>query len=201
MVFDHQHGKSSRYLSLSEREEVSRCIVTDESIREIANRLSRSPSTISREINRNGGCHHYRASRADKAAWERAKRPKLCKLVCNQSLSMIVARKLKTGCSPQQISGWLKRTYSAGENFYVSHETIYKALYIQARGALIKELIQCLRTRHTKRRSKQPGNSKKPQGHFAKELWGFTPQAYSSVGAWLSLSLAILTGQQPAGCH
>ena len=146
--------RPSRCLSLSEREEISRGIVADESIREIASRLSRSPSTISREINRNGGYHHYRASQADKATWERAKRPKRCKLTCNRALSMVVARKLKTGWSPQQISGWLKRTYSVGESFYVSHETIYKTLYIQARGALKKELVQCLRSQRVKRRSK-----------------------------------------------
>ena len=156
--------RSSRCLSLSEREEISRGIATDESIRDIASGLCRAPSTISREINRNGGYDLYRASRADKAAWERAKRPKRCKLVCNQSLSMIVARKLKAGWSPQQISGWLKREYSAGENFYVSHETIYKTLYIQARGALKKELIQCLRSRRVKRRSKHSSLKDAGQG-------------------------------------
>ncbi len=140
-------------LSLEEREEISRGLVANESIRSIATRLSRSPSTISREINRNAGYHGYRASDADKAAWERAKRPKPCKLRCNKSLSRIVARKLKAQWSPQQIAGWLKRTYSS-ESFYVSHETIYKTLYIQARGALKKELVQCLRTQRVKRRSK-----------------------------------------------
>lgn len=140
-------------LSLEEREEISRGLVANESIRSMATRLSRSPSTISREINRNGGYHGYRASDADKAAWERAKRPKPCKLRCNKPLSRIVARKLKAQWSPQQISGWLKRTYSS-ESFYVSHETIYKTLYIQARGALKKELVQCLRTQRVKRRSK-----------------------------------------------
>ncbi len=140
-------------LSLEEREEISRGLVANESIRSIATRLSRSPSTISREISRNAGYHGYRASDADKAAWERAKRPKPCKLRCNKSLSRIVARKLKAQWSPQQIAGWLKRTYSS-ESFYVSHETIYKTLYIQARGALKKELVQCLRTQRVKRRSK-----------------------------------------------
>lgn len=150
-------------LSLEEREEISRGLVTNESIRSIATRLSRSPSTISREINRNGGYHDYRASDADKAAWERAKRPKLCKLRCNKPLSRIVARKLKAQWSPQQISGWLKRTYST-ESFYVSHETIYKTLYIQARGALKKELVQCLRTKRVKRRSKHSSRKGLGQG-------------------------------------
>ena len=145
--------RSKRCLSLFEREEISRGLVANESIRSIASRLSRSPSTISREINRNDGYHDYRASKADKAAWERAKRPKSCKLLCNKPLSQLVAKKLKEKWSPQQISGWLKRIYSA-ESFYVSHETIYKTLYIQARGALKKELIQCLRTQRVKRRSK-----------------------------------------------
>jgi IS30 family transposase len=146
--------RAKQCLSLAEREEISRGVVANESIRGIAQRLSRAPSTICREINRNGGYSHYRASQADHIAWERAKRPKLCKLACNPSLALMVANKLKTGWSPEQISGWLMRTYAQGENFYVSHETIYKTLYIQARGALKKELIQCLRTRRTKRRSK-----------------------------------------------
>lgn len=156
--------RASRCLSLSEREEISRSLVAHESIRAIASRLSRSPSTISREINHNGGYHQYRASRADTAAWERAKRPKPCKLACNPLLSKLVARQLKKGWSPEQVSGWLKRMYSTDENLYVSHETIYKTLYIQARGALKKELIQCLRTRRTKRRSKHSSRKGLGQG-------------------------------------
>ena len=120
--------RSSWCLSLSEREEISRSLVAQESIRAIASRLSRSPSTISREINRNGGYHQYRANRADKAAWERAKRPKPCKLACNPLLSKVVAKQLKKGWSPEQVSGWLKRVHSTTENLYVSHETIYKTL-------------------------------------------------------------------------
>jgi IS30 family transposase len=148
-----ERTRASRCLSLSEREEISRGIVANESIRSIANRLSRSPSSISREIHRNGGYHQYRASKADQAAWQRAKRPKLCKLLRYPKLSKRVAKKLKAKWSPEQIAGWLKRTYSTTENGYVSHETIYKTLYIQTRGALKKELIQCLRTRRAKRRS------------------------------------------------
>ena len=145
-----ERKRPAHCLSLEEREEISRGLVTNESIRSIATRLTRSPSTISREINRNGGYNDYRASDAERAAWERAKRPKLCKLRCNKPLCQIVARKLKAQWSPQQISGWLKKTYSS-ESFYVSHETIYKTLYIQARGALKKELVQCLRTQRVKR--------------------------------------------------
>lgn len=155
--------RSSNCLSLSEREEISRGLVANESIRSIAARLSRSPSTISREISRNGGHHYYRASTADKAAWERAKRPKRCKLLCNKPLSRIVSKKLKEQWSPQQISGWLKRT-SSKESLRVSHETIYKTLYIQARGALKKELIQCLRTQRVKRRSKHASRKGLGQG-------------------------------------
>lgn len=148
-----ERKRSSRCLSLAEREEISRGLVAGESLRIIAARLSRSPSTISREIHRNGGYHQYRASKADKAAWQRAKRPKPCKLLRYPKLSKQVAKKLKAKWSPEQIAGWLKRTNSSAENGYVSHETIYKTLYIQTRGALKKELIQCLRTRRAKRRS------------------------------------------------
>jgi IS30 family transposase len=158
-----ERKRSNRCLSLSEREEISRGLVAHESIRSIAARLSRSPSTISREVHRNGGHRYYRASEADQAAWERAKRPKPCKLLCNKPLSRVVAQKLKKQWSPQQISGWLKRIYSS-ESFYVSHETIYKTLYIQARGALKKELIQCLRTQRAKRRSKHSSRKGLGQG-------------------------------------
>ena len=158
-----ERKRPAHCLSLEEREEISRGLVTNESIRSIATRLTRSPSTISREINRNGGYHDYRASDAERAAWERAKRPKLCKLRCNKPLCQIVARKLKAQWSPQQISGWLKKTYSS-ESFYVSHETIYKTLYIQARGALKKELVQCLRTQRVKRRSKHSSRKGLGQG-------------------------------------
>lgn len=158
-----ERKRPAHCLSLEEREEISRGLVTNESIRSIATRLTRSPSTISREINRNGGYHDYRASDAERAAWERAKRPKPCKLRCNKPLCQIVARKLKAQWSPQQISGWLKKTYSS-ESFYVSHETIYKTLYIQARGALKKELVQCLRTQRVKRRSKHSSRKGMGQG-------------------------------------
>lgn len=158
-----ERKRPDRCLSLEEREEISRSLVAEKSIRSIAARLSRSPSTISREINRNGGYHDYRAGEADKATWERAKRPKHCKLRCDKPLAKIVAKKLKAQWSPQQISGWLKRTYSS-ERFYVSHETIYKTLYIQARGALKKELVQCLRTQRVKRRSKHSSRKGLGQG-------------------------------------
>ena len=146
--------RSSRCLSLPEREEISRGIVKGQSIRFIATSLNRAPSTISREINRNGGLNKYRASQADKAAWDRAYRPKICKLVEHRSLAYIVARKLKLQWSPEQISGWLKQTYPDNENCQVSHETIYRSLYIQARGALKKELLQHLKRTRIMRRSR-----------------------------------------------
>ena len=150
-----QRTRSSLALTLLEREEISRGIATHLSTRAIAAKLSRSPSTVSREINRNGGYYNYRAAPAEQAAWDRALRPKPCKLKCNKALSRMVARKLQLQWSPQQIAGWLKREYSSNEDYHVSHETIYKTLFIQARGALKKELLQHLRTKRIMRRSKQ----------------------------------------------
>ena len=134
-----------RALTLSEREEISRDVVAGCSIRSIARTLGRAPSTVSREIRRNGGRLRYRANRADEAAWERARRPKICKLVQNRQLAHRVAGKLKELWSPEQIAGWLQRTSPEEENSQVSHETIYRSLFIQARGALKKELLQHLR--------------------------------------------------------
>ncbi len=149
-----QRKRSSQSLTLYERETISRGIAAELSLRSIARELGRSPSTISREINRNGGYYKYRAAKADEAAWERALRPKLCKLSSNRPLASIVARKLKSQWSPQQIAGWLKRTYPDDESLNVTHETIYKTLFIQTRGALKKELQQYLRTQRIMRRSR-----------------------------------------------
>ena len=140
-------------LTLSEREEISRGIVCDLSVRTMAALLSRSPSTVSREINRNGGLKRYRASQADQAAWDRAHRPKPCKLKVNPALRRIVARKLRCNWSPEQIAGWLKRKHSGDKQKYVSHETIYRSLFVQARGMLKKELQLYLRTHRAIRRS------------------------------------------------
>ena len=109
---------------------------------------------MSRELQRNGGHRRYRANKADQAAWDRAHRPKSCKLVQNRALARIVAEKLQLQWAPRQISGWLKRMYPDDENYRVSHETIYKSLFIQARGALKKELIQHLRKTRAMRRSR-----------------------------------------------
>ena len=140
-----QRRRSRRALSLAEREEISRGIVAGHSLRSIASRLGRSPSTVSRELRRNGDRRRYRASQADQAAWDRAKRPKTCKLAENRALARVVAGKLQLEWAPDQIAGWLKRTYPGNEAMQVSHETIYKSLFIQARGALKKELLQYLR--------------------------------------------------------
>ena len=155
--------RSRRSLSLSEREDISRGIVAGISIRTIASRLGRAPSTVSREIRRNGGQRRYRANKADVAAWDRAKRPKTCKLVENRALARIVARKLKGLWSPEQIAGWLKYTYPNDESYQVSHETIYRSLFIQARGALKKELLQHLRRTRAMRRGR--ARTQKNDGH------------------------------------
>ena len=149
-----QRKRSGLALVLSEREEISRGVVAGDSIRSIALSLGRSPSTVSREVNRNGGRRDYRASKADQAAWYRALRPKRCKLVQSRGLARIVASKLKLHWSPEQIAGWLKRTYPDDENYQVSHETIYRSLFIQARGALKKELLQHLRSQRVMRCSR-----------------------------------------------
>ena len=146
--------RSRMALTLSEREEISRGIAGCQSLRSIAAQLRRAPSTISREVNRNGGLKSYRASRADQAAWDRAHRPKPCKLAQHPMLKRVVAAKLKKHWSPKQIDGWLKRQYPDNENRHVSHETLYRSLFIQARGALKKELQQCLRSQRAIRRSR-----------------------------------------------
>ena len=128
--------------------------MSNHSVRSIAARLSRAPSTISREINRNGGYENYRATNADHNAWNNALRPKLCSLHGRPALCKTIEKKLKKKWSPQQISGWLKLKYSNDESKHVSHETIYKSLFIQARGVLKKELQRCLRSKRTIRRAK-----------------------------------------------
>jgi IS30 family transposase len=141
-------------LTISEREEISRGIVAERSIRSIAAELGRAPSTVSRELRRNGGRKRYRANLADQAGWGRAKRPKTCKLAENRALARIVASKLQLEWGPEQIAGWLKRMYPGDEACQVSHETIYKSLYIQTRGALKKELLKHLRRTRVMRRSR-----------------------------------------------
>jgi len=141
-------------LSLAEREEISRGLSIKQTFRTIAHQLHRAPSTISREVRRNGGRAAYRATSADQATWDKALRPKICKLACHPSLARAVSMKLQRKWSPEQIAGWLKRTNPGEADKQVSHETIYRSLYIQARGVLKKELLEHLRAKRTVRRSK-----------------------------------------------
>ena len=149
-----ERRRSRLTLTLAEREEISRGVVAGQSLRSIASELGRAPSTVSREVNRNGGRRHYRASKAEQAAWDRAHRPKTCKLAQNRVLARIVAKKLQLEWSPRQVAGWLKRTYPDDETYQVSHETVYRSLFIQARGVLKKELLQHLRRTRGMRRSR-----------------------------------------------
>lgn len=145
--------RSPRHLSLADREEVLRGLLADESFRDIARRLGRAASTISREVGRNGGRRAYRVVRAEDAAVRHARRPKPYKLVENPRLCHEVEHRLSLRWSPQQISARLVRDYPDDEEMRVSHETIYKSLFVQARGALRKELAACLRTGRTQRSS------------------------------------------------
>jgi len=146
--------RSESALALTEREEISLALVAEQSIRSIAKFLGRAPSTISREIKRNGGPQCYRASQADQDTWDRARRLKSCKLAQNRMLARIVTSKLRLLWSPEQIAGWLKQAYPDDEDFQVSHETIYRSLYVQARGALKRELQAHLRRTRAMRRSR-----------------------------------------------
>jgi IS30 family transposase len=149
--------RAVRALRLAEREEISRALVAGDSLRSIARALHRAPSTISREVRRHGGLGGYRACEADRRAWDLGVRPKPCKLVQHQRLQRAVAAKLQLEWSPQQISAWLERQHADDETMRVSHETIYRTLFIQARGALKKELLSSLRSRRQMRSSTKPG--------------------------------------------
>ncbi len=146
--------RSPRHLSLLEREEISRGVAAGDSLRMVAARLGRAPSTITRELARNGGRHRYRAHHADRAALRRAKRPKPSKLAENPVLRAVVEEKLEEWWSPQQVVLWLKRTYPDDREMWVSHETIYLSLFVQGKGALRRELTDCLRTGRAYRRPK-----------------------------------------------
>ena len=149
--------RSRLALTLPEREEISRGIAAHRSARSMARLLGHSPSTVSREIRRNGGYDRYRAAQADEKAWARARRPKRCKLAHSPRLRQTVASKLRLNWSPEQIAGWLKRCHPEDEFCRVSHETIYRSLFVQARGVLKKELLGHLRSKRTIRRSKRAG--------------------------------------------
>jgi IS30 family transposase len=161
-----QRRRSRWALTVAEREEISRGIVAGDSIRSMALTLNRAPSTISRELRRNGGRRRYRASQAEQAAWDRAKRPKRCKLASNRALARMVASKLQLEWSPRQIAGWLKCSYPDDEHYQVSHETIYRTLFIQARGALKKELLKHLRRSRGMRRSRHHTQKTKDHGRI-----------------------------------
>lgn len=148
-----QRTRSSRVLSFREREEISRGMAAGDTFRAIARSLNRAVSSVSQEVARHGGRGCYRAAQADWAAWESARRPKPSLLVRHRPLQRIVASKLKQDWSPQQIAGWLKDQYPGSPEMWVSHETIYRSLFVQARGALKKELIGHLRS---KRRIRRP---------------------------------------------
>ena len=158
--------RAARALTSTEREHISRGLAAEESIREIARELERPASTISREIARNGGRTHYRAVAADARAWRRASRPKPCRLALEPELCAVIAAKLGLDWSPEQIAGWLKREYPEDRRMHVSHETIYRTLYVQARGALKKELIAHLRRPHPLRRSRRYSTASQPRGQI-----------------------------------
>jgi IS30 family transposase len=151
-------------LTVAEREEISRSLATGCSLRSIATQLGRAHSTICREVKRNGGAKRYRAASADQTAWERARRPTSCKFAINKQLNALVAKRLAQDWSPQQISGWLAKYH--GQDMQVSHETIYRCLFVQARGVLKRELISRLRSRRMMRRGKTSSTEGQPRGRI-----------------------------------
>jgi IS30 family transposase len=155
-------ARSERALSFEERELISRALAAGESFRAIGRRLGRAASTISREVARHGGRTKYRAIRADSRAWESARRPKACRLASRPRLRYLIATKLKQRWSPEQISGWLRLAFPDEPELHVSHETIYRSLYVQTRGVLKKELLKHLRTGRVVRRSR--ASTRKGQG-------------------------------------
>ena len=161
-----ERRRSRLALTLLEREEISRALVAQRSIRSIVGMLGRAPSTISREIRRNGGTGRYRATKADARAWARARRPKQCKLATHAWLRRVVAQQLRLSWSPEQIGGWLKRAPPRQEAYQVSHETIYRSLFVQARGVLKKELAQHLRSQRTMRHSRHGSGKGDGRGHI-----------------------------------
>jgi IS30 family transposase len=158
--------RAARHLTLAEREEISRGLAQAEGVRAMAGRLGRPPSTISREIARHGGRTHYRASAADEAAWTRGRRPKRCRLAHQRRLRREVEAKLGADWSPQQIAVWLRRTYPDDPTMQVSHETIYQALYVQARGALKRALVAHLRQRRAYRRPRAQARATRGPGQL-----------------------------------
>jgi IS30 family transposase len=158
--------RSSQALTVTDREEISRGIATGVSFRQIGVRLGRAASTVSREVGRHGGRQWYRAAVADADTWDRALRPQACRLATHPALCARVTEKLEADWSPQQIAGWLKRTYPKDPDMQVSHETIYLSLFVQSRGVLKKALIRHLRRRKTMRRSQHATTAGQPRGQI-----------------------------------
>lgn len=158
--------RSPRALSAVEREEISRGLVEREGVRSLARRLGRAPSTISREIRRHGGPDRYRATAADARAGQRARRPKRCRLATEPRLRQLVETKLEADWSPQQIAAWLMTTYPDDPTLHVSHETIYQALYVQARGALKRALVAHLRQGRPYRRPRPAARAERGPGRI-----------------------------------
>jgi IS30 family transposase len=159
--------RSRLALRAGEREEVSRGLARGDSLRQIGRRLGRAPSTVSREVRRHGGRAHYRAAGADTRAWARARRPKPCRLAQSPALRTLVAMKLARNWSPQQIAGWLRQTFPDDPCLHVSHETIYRSLFVQSRGVLKRELVAHLRRRHRIRRAHQATRARHRSGGIA----------------------------------
>lgn len=155
--------RASRQLSVAEREEISRGLAAGRSLRQIAAQLNRAPSTVSREVNRNGGCGSYRAEAAEQAAWHRAQRPKRSLLERNEPLRDLVTQQLRLDWSPQQIARWLRTRPDNGQDMQVSHETIYRSLFVQAKATLKEELTQHLRSRKRTRRTLKREDDKRGQ--------------------------------------
>lgn len=158
--------RAASALTADDREQVSRGLAAGHSCRQIAAELGRSPSTISREVHRNGGAARYRAAVADERAWEQARRTKPCALALNPELTSLVAQKLALQWSPQQIAGWLRREHPDTACMQVSHETIYRSLFVQARGVLKKELMAHLCTRRSMRRARAGLGKESPRGQI-----------------------------------
>src|SRR5258706_1767175 len=195
-VIPASRSRSPLTLTIAEREDISRGIASGSSIRDIAKGLRRAVSTVSREVARHGGRSQYRASEADHHAWELALRPKVCLLAIQVKLQTIVASKLILDWSPEQISGWLKIEYPKDESMRVSHETIYRSLFIQARGVLKKELIQHLRTKRRIRRSRHSSDSGHRSGQIVDAI-SIRERPRRSRGPRHSRSL----GRRSAGRH
>src|ERR1700721_1717977 len=162
--------RSRRVLTAVEREDISRGLASGASLRKIPQLLERAASTMSREVARHGGRPEYRANEADQRAWDSALRPKRCLLAIREQLQGIVASKLLLDWSPEQISGWLTTQYPSDESMRVSHETIYRSLFIQARGVLKKELVAHLRSKRRIRRSQHARIFKDSRGQIAEAI-------------------------------